>query len=218
MSNEFKIKRSKEFNICRILALLLFILSIVSFIFTYVDGLIPFLTYEYEQLDDGTYAIKSVKNGKNVKSARIPDTYLGKSVSTIKSGAFGTSTHLEEIIIPKSIKIIESKAFDGLKNLIRLDLGSVEKIGAYAFANCSSLKEVVIPRSVKEIDDYAFSNCSQLESVVFNAIECQDFTSASNLFKGSAELPLPAQSPSLRLRYATRCLMYGSLRQRERSS
>lgn len=42
---------------------------------------------------------------------------------------------------------------------------SVNKIGARAFANCSSLQSVVIPNSVTVIGEYAFCSCKSLTSI-----------------------------------------------------
>ena len=42
---------------------------------------------------------------------------------------------------------------------------SVEKIGNYAFYNCTALKNITIPASVKSIGILSFNNCSELQSV-----------------------------------------------------
>ena len=42
----------------------------------------------------------------------------------------------------------------------------VQKIGAYAFAECPELTGVIIPTSITEIEDHAFENCSGLTEVV----------------------------------------------------
>ena len=41
----------------------------------------------------------------------------------------------------------------------------VQKIGAYAFAECPELTGVKIPTSITEIEDHAFDNCSGLASL-----------------------------------------------------
>ena len=143
-------------------------------------------TYKYELLDDGTYAIQSVTNGKKVEKLIIPDSYKGKSVSRINSSVFEENLLLKEVVFPEGIKTIEAKAFYGCENLINLDLGLVETIGQEAFVNCG-IQEIIIPNSVKRIGDSAFSNCANLQNITFNAIECQDFTSSSNIFKGCGE-------------------------------
>ena len=45
----------------------------------------------------------------------------------------------------------------------------VERIAESAFAHCSKLCEVYLPRSLKEIDAYAFSHCDSLERVEINS-------------------------------------------------
>lgn len=45
----------------------------------------------------------------------------------------------------------------------------VERIGAYAFAECAGLREVVLPDSVREIGVGAFRSCPDLETVVIGA-------------------------------------------------
>ncbi len=42
---------------------------------------------------------------------------------------------------------------------------SVEKIGVFAFANCSQIKSIIVPNSVKELGNGAFLNCSALTSI-----------------------------------------------------
>ena len=42
----------------------------------------------------------------------------------------------------------------------------VQKIGAYAFAECPELTEVIIPTSITEIEDHAFESCSGLSKVI----------------------------------------------------
>ena len=41
----------------------------------------------------------------------------------------------------------------------------VQKIGAYAFAECPELMGVIIPTSITEIEDHAFENCSGLTNL-----------------------------------------------------
>jgi len=185
LAKERSSKRRKKF--IKIASILCVFSLLIIGAFLFVNHQLNTFVFEYELLEDDTYAIQNATKGKYTKKVIIPDTYEGKPVSTIKSGVFEANLQLEEIVIPESVRIIESRAFYGCEKLTKLDLGSVEEIGEEAFANCSNLQEIVIPSNVKQIGEAAFSNCVKLEKVVFNATECQDLTSSSNLFKGCAE-------------------------------
>ena len=50
---------------------------------------------------------------------------------------------------------------------------SVTSIGGYAFEDCSSLTNVVIPDSVTSIGDYAFYDCSSLTTVNYKGTQEQ---------------------------------------------
>ncbi|SHJ57692.1 leucine-rich repeat domain-containing protein [Pseudobutyrivibrio xylanivorans] len=54
--------------------------------------------------------------------------------------------------------------YEGNKEYVEIPYG-VESIGAYAFAYCDSLTEVVIPDSVKEISEFAFFKCGTIGEV-----------------------------------------------------
>ncbi|MBE7079874.1 MAG: leucine-rich repeat domain-containing protein [Clostridiales bacterium] len=60
---------------------------------------------------------------------------------------------------------IYRNAFEGNYSLQSLNTGVVKEIGAYAFYNCNSLKEVTIAGSLSKCGDYAFGNCSNLWEV-----------------------------------------------------
>ncbi len=98
----------------------------------------------YYPLDDGTYTV-GVGNATLLSSIRIPDTYLGKTVSSISENGFKTCTNLTSITLPYKLTSIGSSAFKG----------------------CSSLTSIKIPDSTKEISDSAFENCSNLSSIEF---------------------------------------------------
>ncbi len=48
----------------------------------------------------------------------------------------------------------------------------VTDIPDYAFADCSSLKEVTLPEGLKTIGDYAFLGCTGIEVPSGNAVPC----------------------------------------------
>ena len=67
----------------------------------------------------------------------------------------------------------------GMSNLTSVTIpNSVISIGNYAFSGCSGLTSMTIPNSITSIGNYTFQNCSSLTSVVWNAKNCNDFSSA----------------------------------------
>lgn len=67
----------------------------------------------------------------------------------------------DNCIINKS----EKKLVSGCKNSVIPADGSVKIIDAYAFAGCSGLKRIVVPKQVEVIWSYAFIDCSGLEEM-----------------------------------------------------
>ncbi len=57
------------------------------------------------------------------------------------------------------VATIGEKAFYNDKNLVFVDLGSVNHVGMKAFANCTNLSTLVVPKTVQTIATYAFYNC-----------------------------------------------------------
>ena len=101
-------------------------------------------------------------------------------------GAFINCSVLSSISIPSKVKKIGSTAFKGCTSLANVTFmsGSVldyigggcggyynvpASYGWYygAFADCTALKEIIIPSSVTKIDIAAFKGCVSLETVVF---------------------------------------------------
>lgn len=91
------------------------------------------------------------------------------------------------VIIPDGVVKIGNHCFEML-NIQSVSIpDSVTEIDAFAFANCSSLKEITIPNSVKYIGIEAFHYCCNLEEITIpNSVTCIDkraFSSCINLKK-----------------------------------
>ena len=82
-----------------------------------------------------------------------------------------------------SVTKIGDKAFYLCSGLTSLSIGnSVTEIGDEAFYFCSGLTNVTIGNSLTEIEVFAFNSCYGLTSVVWNAKNCNDFSTYSGIF------------------------------------
>lgn len=66
--------------------------------------------------------------------------------------------------IPTKVKEIGTRAFKENRNLIKLNLSSVEKIYKSAFYKCNKLETIQWSKKLKLIDDSSFYSCKKLKS------------------------------------------------------
>ncbi len=72
----------------------------------------------------------------------------------------------EELIVSNGVKLIKELP----KSLKRIELpGTVETIGAFAFANCVKLESIVFSEGLKKIENGAFRNCKSIKALAFPA-------------------------------------------------
>ena len=89
----------------------------------------------------------------------IPSTL---NVSSISIGCFyGCSSLSGELSLPKCTGIGDS-AFRGCGKITSVSMPHVEKVGTYAFENCTLLETVIISETLKEIPMAAFKGCESL--------------------------------------------------------
>jgi hypothetical protein len=135
--------------------------------------------------DKGSLLSLTVGNGVQIWSAfeecpNLRSVSIGKDC-TIDNSAFANCGHLESITIGENTRIYDGRyhrgggeqgnytigAFVGCTNLLSVNLGKNVRIGDLAFAFCSSLKSVVIPKGCNRLGIGVFAGCSSLESVSF---------------------------------------------------
>ncbi len=74
---------------------------------------------------------------------------------------------LTSVTLPESVTRIGNEAFSGrLKAEFTSDLSHVTEFGAYAFAMCCQLDDLVINETVTELPEYVFAYCSGLTTLV----------------------------------------------------
>ncbi|MBQ8719567.1 MAG: leucine-rich repeat protein [Clostridia bacterium] len=102
-------------------------------------------------------------DGMLLNSFHIADT-----VESIGKGAFYKQGYLSYINLPANLKLLGDFSFADCYYLQFGDLGKVkipegtEKIGKYAFQNCTLISSLHIPGTVKSIGDGAFKGCTNL--------------------------------------------------------
>ena len=141
--------------------------------------------------------LTSVIVGDNV--IRIPDyaffgiasltaISIGSSVNQIGSYAFANCPALATLTIPNNVNSMGISVFEGCTGLTSASIGSgLSAIPNSAFLN-SGLLEITIPDGITSIGSSAFWGSSRLETIYFNARNCNDFISTNYHFQNCAAL------------------------------
>ena len=119
-------------------------------------------------------SVTSIEKGAFEGCNGLTRITIPKSVMSISHGIYSES--LEEIKVEKGnpvyhsdgsclIKTKSGELIAGCKNSRIPTDGSVTSIGEFAFADCSGLTRITIPKSVTSIGMSAFSGCSGLTSI-----------------------------------------------------
>lgn len=111
--------------------------------------------------DNGGYVITGYDKNANFNQHEFvfPETYHEIPLVGINNGIFNSvyGPNATVIVLPGSIKTIKTNSFNSSKYLGTLVLkNGILKIEDYAFANCSSLTNVVIPKSVSCMGPHVF--------------------------------------------------------------
>lgn len=120
-----------------------------------------------------TEGATKVPNNAFLSCTELTTVSLPNSIETIGNNAFYCCYSLESIDMPDKLISIGRSAFDNCTSLSGITIpADVEQIGQYAFYGCISVPAITIPENVFEIGYAAFGSCYALESVEFNAIDC----------------------------------------------
>ncbi len=137
--------------------------------------------FEFELLEDNTYALTGVTNPDVATFANVPATHEGANVTVIGQEAFcyDGCENLVHVNLPSTITKLEQQAFwgtVGLKQLILPD--SLQEIGTYALG-ASGFEEIVIPENVIVFGQGAFQQSEVLRKVTFR---CHEVTLSTYIF------------------------------------
>ncbi len=125
-------------------------------------GAYAFCLYETDQtmeLPEDDYDANKIPS----MNTSITKVIIPEGVEEIQKYAFYNCIHLKEVVIPDSMKFIREYAFYKTE-IEEIDLKKSKLIGAFAFAENSNLKTVVMPE-MYAIGRRAFENCTSLNDV-----------------------------------------------------
>ena len=111
-----------------------------------------------------TGVVQGVFEGTAIESAYIPSSIRSFGLAT-----FAHCTVLKQVEFAKGCGItsLSTSCFGDCTALTRIDLSPLTKLMGtyYAFRDCTSLEEVVLPEGMTIIDEGSFLNCSALKSL-----------------------------------------------------
>ncbi|HKM29827.1 MAG TPA: leucine-rich repeat domain-containing protein [Bacilli bacterium] len=87
---------------------------------------------------------------------------ISKNIFCIEERAFFGHKKMKKLYIPKTTQCIKEEAFMDCAKLEKVSLttdSKLKKIATRCFANCVSLKEIIIPENIVTIEAEAFKNC-----------------------------------------------------------
>lgn len=131
---------------------------------TFSDG-----NFKYRMSDDGETAVLVSYHGTEADVV-FPDTVNGLPVTGIDTAMCLCDPTLESIRIPGSVQTIGIRAFaqcTSLKTVV-IDEGVI-KLDKCCFGGCTELEEIRLPESLEIVDDCAFASCDRLQEITFGS-------------------------------------------------
>ena len=97
---------------------------------------------------------------------------VSENIKITEIGEYAIGQFVENLVLEEGIKTIVQRAFVNADNLVSVQIpSSVTRIGAYAFANVTSLRTITIVNDeskiskLKTISEYAFYNCKYVNTI-----------------------------------------------------
>ena len=126
-----------------------------------------FQGFEYHMVADNAYGIK-IGKAIYMEEMTIPSTYNGIPVTTVLPEGFKKASKLKKLHIPSTIQKIGNYAFSecSVLEFVTFEANSqLTVVETSAFYNCTSLAAISLPDSTTNIQEGAFLGCSSLSSI-----------------------------------------------------
>lgn len=121
---------------------------------------------DFTYLDTGTSITITDYPDTAVGEVVVPETIVGKPVTTIGSDAFSFCSGITSVTLPSGLTTIGSRAFLNCTSLVSAPIPeTVTSIGDSAFYSCIQLTSIVIPSGVTVIQPSSFDSCRNATSV-----------------------------------------------------
>ena len=116
----------------------------------------------YLDLRNATNSTLRLNGRENLTTLYLPNGY-----TEIADKALLGCKHLGGILIPADVTRIGESAFEDCRSMDSVVFAgnNVEEIGAWAFYNCHSLRNLTLPEGVEEIGRAAFFDCTYLKEL-----------------------------------------------------
>ncbi len=99
------------------------------------------------------------------RESRLTGLTIPSSVKEIGNFLCYKCSNLKTLVIKKGLEKLSYQAFYGCRQLSSVNLGSITDLNYLAFAYCSSLKKITIPKGVTSIKNGSFGECAGLTQV-----------------------------------------------------
>ena len=130
--------------------------------------------------------IKVIPQFTFARCSNLKKVTIGDTVQNIMSGAFWR-TAIEEIVIPDTVKEMGEYWYAEYSNAPADRAFSYYSNSGRVFAQCKSLKKVVIGNGVVNIPAGMFTDCTNLEEIIIGEnvrfVDCEAFLNTNDTFK-----------------------------------
>ena len=125
--------------------------------------------FRYELSEDGKYAVLVSYLGTE-GDVVFPEQLDGIPVVAVGNAMCVCNDVITNLVIPGSIRYIGTNAFANCRSLksVVLEEG-VMSLGTCCFGGCVEMEKIIFPESLEVVSDFVFANCQKLQEITFGS-------------------------------------------------